>query len=216
MTLLEVLCEGESDVPVLREVLTRRFKLEEGTHFRIHAHKGKGKLPPPDRLLTRPDPRQNQLLTQLPVKLKNIGKQSSGTFKVAVLVLVDADDDDCVQLKKSLIAAYAALPTKPAICLFRIAVEETESWFLADPAAVKAAFSVADKATIQKIEADSVCGAWERLAESLGIEPTTCTGRDKTEWAGRIAPHLDLLAPKSPSLKALVTGISRLPIHSHP
>jgi hypothetical protein len=45
MTYFEVLVEGGSDVPALREILTRKFALEEGRDFRIHPHKGRGKLP---------------------------------------------------------------------------------------------------------------------------------------------------------------------------
>lgn len=87
---------------------------------------------------------------------------------IAVVVLVDADDDECRVLKQKLLNMYGALPTKPARCPFRIAVEETESWFLAQPDAVRAAYSTADRSVLQGIEPDAVCGAWERLAECLG------------------------------------------------
>ena len=53
MSYFEVLVEGGSDVPVLREILTRKFKLEENTYVRSHPHKGRGKLPA--NLLAQPD-----------------------------------------------------------------------------------------------------------------------------------------------------------------
>jgi len=210
MRFIEVLCEGSSDVPAIREVLTRRFKLVEGEHFRIHPHRGKGKLPLLAHRLKKPAPGDETLLAQLPIKLKNMGRQSQGGFEVAVVVVVDADDDDCRQLKQSLVDLYTALPTKPPRVLFRIAVEETESWFIADTSAVRAAYRHADVAILGNHAPDVVCGAWERLAECLGDMPADCRGREKTEWATAISPHLDLDKPKSPSFAALIGGIARI------
>lgn len=210
MRYIEVLCEGSSDVPALHEVLTRRFKLIEGEHFRIHPHRGKGKLPDKAHRLKPPARADNSLLRHLPIKLKNMGQQSQGGFEVAVIVVVDADDDDCQALKKQLQELYEELPTKPPRCLFRIAVEETESWFIAEPSAVKRAYPGADTHALGMIGKDAVCGAWESLARALGIDPASCSGGEKTEWAATISPHLNLKTPESPSLSALVEGVSRL------
>lgn len=38
MIFFEILLEGTSDVPVVKEILTRRFLLKEGVNFRIHPH----------------------------------------------------------------------------------------------------------------------------------------------------------------------------------
>lgn len=210
MRFIEVLCEGSSDVPAIKEVLTRRFQLTEGQHFRIHPHRGKGKLPTAANRLAAPPRGDDTLLTQLPIKLKNMGRQTQGDFEVAVVVVVDADDDNCRDLKQALLDLYAALPTKPPTMLFRIAVEETESWFVADTRAIRRAYGHAQIAELDKYEPDAVCGAWERLAESLGLEPRACRGREKAEWAASISPHLDLDTPKSPSLFALIDGIERI------
>jgi len=210
MRYIEVLCEGSSDVPALVEVLERRFKLSKDEHFRIHPHRGKGRLPDKEHLLKKPNISDGSLLRQLPIKLKNMGQQSQGDFEVAVIVVVDADDDDCVTLKKQLVEVYEGLPTKPARCLFRIAVEETESWFIADCKAVKRAYPHANIVALEKIKKDMVCGAWEALARSLGLEPAACGGGEKMAWATAISPHLDLKAPESPSLSELLSGIERL------
>lgn len=207
---IEVLCEGESDEPAVREVLTRRFRLVEGEHFRIHPHRGKGKLREKKDQLKKPDPGNDGLLHHLPITLKNMGKQSAGQFEVAAIVLVDADRDDCKELKASLVEMYSALPSKPQRCLFRIAVEETESWFIADVDAIKQAFPRADWKTLAKIEKDKVCGAWQRLAEAVGLDPADCAGGEKVEWATAISPHLDLKDPKSPSLRAFLMGVAKL------
>ena len=39
MIRLEVLVEGVSDEPAVREVLIRKFKQVKGVNFRIHAHR---------------------------------------------------------------------------------------------------------------------------------------------------------------------------------
>lgn len=210
MRFIEVLCEGSSDVPAIKEVLTRRFKLSEGEHFRIHPHRGKGKIPVAGKMLKPPAKGDDTLLSQLPIKLKNMGQQTRGGFEVAVVVVVDADDDDCRVLKNQLLELYSKLPTKPATYLFRIAVEETESWFIADAKAVRKAFGNASVAALDAHEPDAICGAWERLAECLGLVAAECQGREKTEWAKAISPFLDLDSPKSPSLAALITGLQRI------
>ncbi|HEY8747071.1 MAG TPA: DUF4276 family protein [Tepidisphaeraceae bacterium] len=210
MRYIEVLCEGSSDVPALREVLVRRFKLSENDHFRIHPHQGKGKLPEKAHRMGKPDRANNSLLHQLPIKLKNMGQQSQGGFEVAVIVVVDADNDDCVDLKKQLLDLYAELPTKPPRCLFRIAVEETESWFIAEPNAVKKAYPRTDTAALARLGKDAICGAWECLARAIGVDRAACGGGEKTEWAAAISPHLNLTKPESPSLSALVTGVVEL------
>lgn len=204
MTWFEVLVEGASDVPAVREVLTRRFGLTEEEHFRIHAHQGKGTLPP--NPLTRPDPNQRQLLHQLPAKLRGYAK--SLPHDSVVLVLVDADDVPCVDLLASLNGMLANLPVRPARVLFRLAIEETESWFVADAAAVKRAFPKANVTALKRLAPDAIVGAWERLAEAIGT-PLQSSGTDKRRWAAQICPHLDLDEPKSPSLKKLISGIER-------
>ena len=209
----EVLTEGESDVPVVREVLSRRFGLLEGGDFRIHPHRGKGRLPV--NAMARPDPANRTLLHQLPAKLRGYAHLDR-TY--CVLVLVDADNDDCRELKRSLVNVYKALDRKPPKVLFRIAVEETESWLIADVDAVKAAYPKLDRRKLERIAPDSVVGAWERLAEALGSrrgvqrgsKRAQYSGSDKAEWARQIAPHLNLNQPSSPSLTALVSGIDKL------
>ena len=84
-----------------------------------------------DNSLSRPGPRHQGLLDQLPAKLRGYGKSLAG-MDCLVVVLIDADDEDCKDLKTRLLRLYDELESKPPSVLFRIAVEETESWFLAD------------------------------------------------------------------------------------
>ena len=203
MTFLRVLVEGDSDVPVVREVLTRRFRLTEHVQFAIYPHQGKGDRPA--NMLARPDPKRRGLLDQLPAKLRAWAKEAQD-FDTRVVVLVDADDEDCKELKSYLLSLKPA----PEKTLFRIAVEELESWFLADVEAITRAFPSAKIARLPKGRPDRVIGAAEALARALDVEAAKVTGRDKARWAERIAPHLDLDEPQSPSLRAFVTGIDKL------
>ncbi len=202
MTWFEVLVEGASDVPALRSVLTRRFGLEENNDFRIHPHKGRGKLP--SNLLSPPNPKHQGLLDQLPSKLKGFSYLPIST---CVLVVVDVDNEPCRDLLAQLNTMLERLPKRPHRVLFRLAIEETESWFIADVAAVRHAYPRARTQKLTRITPDDIVGAWEKLAEAMGKETSGVSGVDKYEWAELISPHLNLDEPYSPSLRKLIEGI---------
>ncbi len=204
MMRLEILVEGDADTPVVREVLTRRFKLVEGHDFRIHPHKGKGRLPLD--VLSPPLPRHQGLLDQLPAKLRGLSYLGDET---CVVVLVDADSESCIDLLARLKDLLVRLPKRPKRVLFRLAIEETESWFIADTAAVKRAFPRAKTGKLQRIAPDAVVGAWETLANVLGIPGSQVSGAAKYQWAESISPHLDLDHPRSPSMRKLISGLAR-------
>lgn len=203
MIWLEVLVEGASDVPAVREVLTRKFHLSENEHFRIHPHKGRGSLPV--NPLRAPDPRHQGLLDQLPAKLRGFGKSLERT--ATVVVIVDVDDTPWRDLLASLTAMLEALPAKPNV-LFRLAIEETESWFIADLEALKAAFPGKIKLNVLKgLAPDAIVGAWEKLGQALGLKPTAIGPGLKSQWAQKISPHLNLENPHSPSFGKLIDGV---------
>ena len=202
---LHLLLEDASGGVVVKGILERYFQLQEEVDYWIHPHRGKGTLP--KNPLKTPESRNASLLNQLPAKLR---AYASLPQEDAVVVLLDADNDDCKELKQTLVDLYDTLDRKPTKALFRIAVEEMESWFLADPDAIKRAYPKAKIAKLPKGGPDRVVGAWERLAEVVGKKPSECDGTDKYEWATQITRHLDLEAPKSPSLRAFVQGIATL------
>ena len=194
-----ILVEGVSDVPIVREIMCRRIGVAEGAHFRIHPHKGKGTLPK----TSRADP-DSTLLGQLPATLRAYAQKGQDH---CIVVLVDADRDNCEALKKKMVSMWKKLNPKPPKILFRIAIEEIESWFIADPRAVSAAYPSANTSIISSVPPDSVIGAWEELAKALGLSPNKCSGADKEDWAKAISPKLDLISPKSPSLATFIRGI---------
>lgn len=67
------------------------------------------------------------MLDQLPAKLRGFA-ELPGTY--CVVVPVDADNDNCLELKSKLVNLYESIDPRPSYVLFRIADEETESWLL--------------------------------------------------------------------------------------
>ncbi len=201
---LEILLEGASDVPTVREILERRFGLVEETDFRLYPHQGKGRIP--TDLLSPPAGHLRGLLDQLPAKLRGFSYLGD---EACVLILVDSDEQSCVELLSQLTDMLARLPKRPARVLFRIAVEEIESWLIADSAAVAKAYPKAKVARLRKLAPDAVVGAWEQLAAALGVPERTVTGATKTLWSQAIAPHLELNDPPSPSMRKFVEGVNR-------
>ena len=206
MIWIEVLVEGASDSPTVKEVLERKFHLVEGESFRIHPHKGKGKLP--KNPLSRPDLKHQGLLDQLPAKLRGFGK--SLPPEALVLVLIDLDKQASQELLRDLDFMLAALPIKPKV-MFKLAIEETESWFIADLNALQMAFpGQIKKHMLKNIRPDAIVGAAQKLAEALGMNPQMIAGPTKFNWAKKIAPHLDLENPMSPSFKDFIRGIGEI------
>jgi len=90
---------------------------------------------------------------------------------------------------------------------FCIAIEEGEAWLLGDMNAVKSAYPRAKKQALKSYDNDSICGTWERLADAvfpggssaLSAGGFQAIGSEKSEWAKRITPHMDVLNNASPS-----------------
>lgn len=200
----EVLLEGASDVPTIKEIFLRRFGFTEGNGFRLHSHKGKGQLP--DNPLAKPGLKHQGLLDQLPAKLR--GYSNSLLPDSIVLVVIDLDNESKDVLINALNNMLQQLGVRLNV-IFSFAIEETESWFIADLNAVKNAYPKAKLSELKKIPADAIVGAWEHLAKAINPKANlkTISGKDKCEWAGKIAPHLNLDTPYSPSLKDLIEGM---------
>ena len=126
-----------------------------------------------------------------------------------VVVLVDLDEQDCHDLKKRLKKVVAHCDPPPTV-LIRIAIEETEAFFLGDPKAIKEAFPKAKERRIKKYyHQDSICGTWEFLRDVIG-EPAE--SEDKVGWAKAIGRHLTVewmgrKANKSPSFCIFCRGL---------
>lgn len=203
--MIRVLVEGTSDVPTVREVFVRGLGRVQGSDFQVFWHRGKGRLP--TNFCARPPQRDTSLLGLLPAKLRAFGKADPND---PVVVLLDADSEDWKALRAQLDAMLAIIVPRPHQVLIRIAVEELESWFIADTIAVQRAYPNANVRVLMTIPVDTVVGAWEQLARALGSHPEKCTGADKEDWAREISPYLQLQAPPSPTFRAFVRGLERL------
>jgi|CXWL01.1.fsa_nt_gi hypothetical protein len=201
---LHVLVEGASEEALL-QVWLRRF-LPPAHSFEVIRHRGKGRLSrtPP----AVPDIRREGLLDQLPAKLRAYGQRLDPATD-RVLVLLDADDDPCKELKDRLLDLLATCQPRP-VALFRLAVEETEAFYLGDQTAIRAAFPQAKLSRMKAYQQDSVCGTWELFQKVVGE-----SFEGKVEWATRMAPHLRTQwqgkqANTSPSFRHLCSALLRL------
>ena len=211
----EVLVEDASGKIVLDRILEPILGPEGEKHtYRVHAYKGIGRLP--RDLKGSTDPSKRILLDRLPNILAGYGK-SLPKGKAAVIVVVDLDDRSCTEFKHELKSALERCDPAPEV-LFRIAVEEIESWLLGDPDAVKAAYPGAKESVLSGYRQDSICGTWEKLADALvqgGAQALkkqgwVQIGRKKCEWAEKIAPFLGVDRNRSKSFQVFRDGLRRL------
>ena len=200
---LHILVEGSAEESFLNEWMPR-FLPSHHT-FTTIVHRGKGKLSE----VAEVDPKRQGLLDQLPAKLRAYSKcLNSDTDRV--LVLIDADDEPCKELKARLMRCHGRnAPNLTA--LFRIAIEETEAFFLGDRKAIKRAFPKAKLHKLDHYVQDSVVGTWELFREVIGYRPDF---EDKPGWASLMGHEMstdhETDANKSPSFKQFCRGILML------
>jgi Domain of unknown function (DUF4276) len=174
--------------------------------FEIYPHQGKGKLANDPR--KAPDPKHRGVLDLLPATLRAWGKSLSPDTDRVVL-LVDLDNDNCIWLLERLSDMLSTIEPAPS-CLFRIAIEEVEAWYLGDWTALKRAFPKAQKNRWSSYTQDSICGTWEELQRVIQ-DPVD----RKTFWAEKIGVELDIAggggsANQSPSFQKFCAGVRRL------
>jgi hypothetical protein len=156
----------------------------------------------------RPIPKREGLLDQLPAKLRAYGRALDPSTD-RVLVFLDLDDDDCLDLKRRLLATLGTCNPQPVV-LFRIAIEEMEAFYLGDPAAIRRAFPQAKLRRLRGYVQDSICGTWELFREVIDaiIE-------DKPEWAEKMGANLGIEwrgrdANRSPSFQQFCRALLQL------
>ena len=201
---IHFLVEGPSEKAFLEGWLPRFLPPQHS--FKIIAHRGKGRIPgDPSR---KPDTRRQGLLDQLPAKLRAYGRElRSDTDRI--LVLVDLDNDDCLDLKRRMISLLDYCDSPP-VALFRIAIEEMESFYLGDKAAIRSAFPKSKLSKSESYMQDSICGTWELFRDVIGE-----SSEDKVEWARLMGARLTTqwtgnFANSSHSFQQLCKGILRL------
>ncbi len=222
---LEILVEGSIEKDVLDVLLKKIIKDHEAHLWKIHPHKGIGHLPDPACRSDKKEVNKNKknaikqtLLGSLSSKLKYYGKEQDDNL--AVVVLVDLDDKNCIQFKKQLLEILNFCQPAPKV-LFRIAIEELEAWFLGDRIAVKKSYPNAKEKILDSYEQDSICGTWEKLADAVyegGVKELHSRYgrgskkilRKKAEWAIKICQHMDVRKNESPSFRVFRDGIRNM------
>jgi hypothetical protein len=199
VTHLDVLVEEPSMEALLRQVLPR---IVPTMTFDVFTHSSK-----------------DDLLRSLPQRLKGYARWLPET--TCVVVVVDRDDDDCVELKRQLEAAAsnAGLITRSkgghrVQVINRIAIEELEAWYFGDWEAVRTAYPRVPATVPQKVafrHSDRIKGGtWEALERVLNAAGYFAGGLRKIEAARSIGEHMTPERSKSPSFIALRDALREL------
>lgn len=190
---IEFLVEEASTEIALKEIVP---KIIGNVHtFKIHNFQNK------DRLLKR-----------LPERMKAYANFIPDDWRI--VILVDEDRSDCQELKKKLYDASSVVTQKKGnIVLHRIVVEELESWFIGDVAAIRAEYEKIPVSLSQQAkfrDPDAIKGGtWEELDKILkkyGYE----TGLQKMDFAQKVSPHMDVENNQSRSFQVFRDGLRRM------
>jgi hypothetical protein len=210
---IEILAEDSSGQRLLEHLVPKLIGPPGEPHtWRLHAYRGIGRIPV--GLSAKSDPSKRILLDQLPRVLRGYAKTPGID---AVVVVVDADDRDCIGFLGEL-RSLAASCGAAKMTLFRLAIEETEAWYLGDRVALQLAYPSARVRQLEGYTQDSQSGTWELLAAAIypgGMSAMRragwpLPGQIKHEWAERIGPLLDPDRNLSPSFRKLRDGFRRL------
>ena len=201
----EILIEDISGKTAL-EILIPKIISDENT-FNIHPYKGIGRIP--EGLQPSSDPKRRILLDQLPKLIQGYGNTFAGypsNYPAVLIIICDLDDRCLSDFRRELLNCVDKLTIKPET-YFCIAIEEGEAWYLGDINAIKTAYPKAKDAVLNSYRNDSVCDTWEKLADAVcsgGVQSLAklgwqAVGKEKTDWANNISPHMNVDINQSPS-----------------
>lgn len=201
----EILVEDQSGKKAL-DILVPKIIGADHT-FKVISYKGIGRIP--KGLGNGGDASKRILLDQLPNLLRGYGRVFANypdNYPAAVIVVCDLDDKCLKTFRQDLFHILNACTPQPET-RFCISIEEGEAWFLGDIPAVKSAYPKAKDAVLNTYVNDSICGTWECLADAtynggwsaLSAKGWKAVGAEKSQWAEKIAPHMDVTKNASPS-----------------
>jgi hypothetical protein len=181
MRMLYFYVEEESAETALVELVPKILHFVEDWDFEIY--RSQGKL---------------DLLRDLPNRLKRHQYETNVDWRV--IILLDRDDDDCVELKKKLetFCTSALLRTRSQQypdyqVINRIACEELEAWFFGDIGAIVQAYPGVDRYLAKQApfrDPDAISGGtWEQLERILA--PYHPGGLEKIRAATEISRHMN-------------------------
>ena len=186
--------------------------------FKVISYRGIGKIP--TNLNAKGNPQARILLTQLPSLIRGYGKTYAGygdSYDACVFVLCDLDNKNLSDFRDQLDAVLDNCTIKPTT-YFCIAVEEGEAWLLGDLNAIRKAYPSAKDSILDAYTNDSICGTWEVLADAvypggataLKLKGWQAAGKEKSEWAEKITPHMSVCPNSSPSFKYFMSKLMPL------
>lgn len=183
---------------------------DQVVEYDIRPYKGIGNLSnqlSPDQAISQ------QLLVDLPKRLKAFDIAFRGRSDAAVFIVLDLDDNKMEDMRSE----FSAMVMRRQITVdhvFCFAVEEMEAWLLGDCDALQTAYPQLSDRIASKhanYSQDSICNTWEFLADILtrkGLtqfrkdHPTAYdVGRCKLEWARKIGVQLTIRTNESPSFQ---------------
>lgn len=177
--------------------------------FNVHSYKGIGAIP--RNLNADADPRKRILLDRLPKLLRGYGNTHANYpdgYRAVVIVVCDLDVRCHSTFREELFAVLEACSPKPE-AHFCFAIEEGEAWLLGDIPAVRAAYPDAKDSVLNAYVNDAICGTWEKLADAiypggaqaLSTKGWCAVGAEKSQWAEKITPYMDVDNNNSPSFE---------------
>ena len=201
----EILVEDISGKKAL-DILVPKIVGDQHT-FRVIGFRGIGHIP--RNLKSGTAVANRLLLNQLPRLLRGYGRTYAGDptdHPAAVILVCDLDDRCLKRFRQNLFSVLNACNPKP-LTRFCIAIEEGEAWLLGDDSAIKRAYPNLRETVLNGYKNDSICGTWEVLADSVFAGGSTAlksggwraVGTEKSIWAERIAPLMDVENNASPS-----------------
>ena len=202
----EFLIEDQSSAKSM-DILLPKLLAGKATYRIIRPYKGLGKSIP-KKLQPKSDASKRILLNQLPRLLRGYGNVPNIG---CIVVICDLDDRNEKDFLSELNIVLQACNPKPNAC-FCFAIEEFEAWYLGDLDAIKKAFPKAKDNILNSYKNDSICGTWELLANAvykggskvLEKKGWQATGKEKSNWAERISPHMKIDNNKSPSFNKMI------------
>ena len=210
----EILVEDLSGKATL-DILMPKIIGDDHT-FVVISYKGVGRIPP--KMKSAADASKRILLDNLPRLLAGYGRKYQH-YPAAVIVVCDLDDKCLKVFREELSTLLSHCNPRPET-RFCIAIEEGEAWFLGDIPAIKQAYPQAKDAVLKTYCNDAICGTWEKLADAvyqgghqnLKSKGWQSVGAEKSVWAEKITPHMDLDNNKSPSFNYFLSKLRELAV----
>lgn len=201
----EILVEDQSGKKALDILVPKIIGADHSC--RVIAYKGVGRIP--KNINTNVDASKRILLDLLPELLRGYGRTFAGypvDYSAAVILVCDLDDKCLKAFRKELSNILNDCNPQPKT-RFCFAIEEGEAWFLGDIPAIKSAYPKAKDSILNRYVNDSICGTWECLADAiysggssaLSAKGWQSVGAEKSKWAEKITPHMDIANNASPS-----------------